>query len=96
MCDAGDEAGAGRWTDDAALRCVCVCVCVCDGVCCSLIVDVRLSAARTVKLVVAHREDPQEAVQRFAQIYGLRDVEMQVVMTVGQQRVVVVISERAD
>eukprot|EP01033_Poteriospumella_lacustris_P001984 gene1984-1443_t len=50
-----------------------------------LIVDVRLSAARTVKLVVAHREDPQEAVQRFAQIYGLRDVEMQVVMTVAQQ-----------
>ena len=84
-CDEGDEAGAERWTDDAALRCVCVSVCVCDDVCCSLIVDVRLSAARTVKLVVAHREDPQEAVQRFAQIYGLRDVEMQVVMTVAQQ-----------
>lgn len=80
VCDAGNEAGALT-----TLRCVCVCVCVCDGVCCSLIVDVRLSAARTVKLVVAHREDPQEAVQRFAQIYGLRDVEMQVVMTVAQQ-----------
>lgn len=51
----------------------------------SLIVEVKLSSAKSARIVVAHNEDPSVAVQKFAKIYGLENDAVHMLYTVVQQ-----------
>jgi hypothetical protein len=57
-----------------------------------LIVEVKLSAAKSARIIVGHNEDPLSAVQKFAKIYGLEAEAVQVLLTVVHQA----IQARAD